>query len=227
MLASDLDNPEYAGAQNPDNRLAVQFYIKAVKNEFESQQQGRPIFQDMDFVKIFVPGDSTSVIDTIARDDHKRRFPIQWARFQNSKEQETYEMGTPISEWPRVTKSQAEMLRALKFYTVESIASASDSQIQSIGMLAGTSPYNFRDMAQNFLKSAQGEVILNEVEQKATFAEQENEELRAQLAESNRQNEENTAKLAELQEQMAQLLEQKPVPAKRGRKPKATPEASE
>jgi hypothetical protein len=74
-LASDLDNPDYTGATNPDSRLAVMFYSKPIENEFQSMAQGRPIFEDRDFVKIFVPGDPTTVVDTFVREDHKARFP--------------------------------------------------------------------------------------------------------------------------------------------------------
>lgn len=208
MIASDDNNPNFVGAHNPDSRLAVRFYIKPVKNEFESERQGHPIFVDMDFVQIFVPGDNNSVIDQPVREDHKSRFPIQWAHYQNKKDTRTHEIGTPLTEWPRITPSQAEELRALKFYTVESIANASDASIQNIGMLTGMSPYAFREHAQRYLKVASQDAGLNEVEEK-------NKQLEAELNE-------NRVRMAELEAKLAQLLEAKP--AKRGRKPKVTEE---
>lgn len=181
MVASDLNNPEFAGATNPDSRLACRFYSRPVKMDFDSQKAGRPIFKDVDYVQIFVPGDSTSVLDTPAREDHKKRFPIQWAHYQNKHGGDAREIGTPLAQWPRITPAQAEELRALKFYTVESIAHASDANIQHIGMIAGMSPYALRDHAIRFLNVAAGDSVAAAAEAKAKELEEQNRELAARL----------------------------------------------
>lgn len=218
-LASDLDNTDFVGAVNPDSRLAVQFYTKSIQNEFESERQGRPIFFDSVFVKIFVPGDPTSIIDTMARDEHKKRFPLHWAHYQNAHSGDTKEMGTPLSQWPRITQAQAEELRALKFYTVESVAGASDAQLQRIGMIAGMSPYAFRDHAVRFLKAAQDDSVAKEAEDRAKAAE---ERAAALEAEIQKQREETAQQLADMQAQIKALL---PKPkGKPGRKPKVLTE---
>lgn len=213
QIASDSDNQNFTGAFNADSRLAVRFYVKPVPNNFETQAQGRPIFTDVDFVEIFVPGDNNTVIDQPVREDHKKRFPLQWAHFMNKHANDPREIGTPLSAWPQVTASQVEEFRALKFFTVDSIANASDQNIQRVGMLAGMSPYAFREKAQQFLKIASGVAVANDAEKHAKEAEAKNAELTRQLAENN-------AKLQLMQEQMAQLLESSAKPAKRGPKPK-------
>jgi hypothetical protein len=158
LLASDANNPEFTGAYNPDSRLAVQFYTRPVQNEFQSNLQGRPIFDDVDFVKIFIPGDSTTTIDTAVHESHKKRFPQQWAYYQNNKNSDQIH-GTAISAWPLLTPGQVEQLKAMKFYTVESVASSSDAQIGNIGMIGGMQPHTFRERAQLFLKVANDESI--------------------------------------------------------------------
>ena len=155
-LASDLDNREFVGATNPDDQLAVQFYIRPVQNEHKTIGEGRPIFEDLTFVKIFTPGNALNIIDCPARDEHKARFPRQWAHFQNT-HGDSREIGTPLSQWPLLSPSQIEELRALKFFTVEQISGSSDANINRVGMLAGMSPYTFRDRAKNFLDVARGE----------------------------------------------------------------------
>src|SRR5574343_577337 len=167
MIASDADNTQFQGAHNPDSRLAVRFYVRPVLNEFETEAQGRPIYRDVDYVEIFVPGDNNTIIDQPVREDHKKRFPLQWAHFQNKHANDTREIGTPLSEWPQVTKAQVEELRALKFYTVDSIANASDQNIMRLGMIAGMSPYAFREKAQQFLKVASSVSVANEAEKHA------------------------------------------------------------
>lgn len=199
MIASDLNNPNFEGAiNNPDSRLVVRFYNKPVKNEFKTQQEGRPIFEDVDFVTIFTPGDSTTVIDTPAREDHKTRFPLHWAAYQNAHGGEQKEIGTPLSQWPLLTPSQAEELKALKFFTVESVAGASDASIQRIGMSAGMSPYTFRDRAKNYLRVAYQEAAESQAQAEADKLREENAKLK----------EETDAKLAQMQEQMNLLMSQ-------------------
>ena len=170
MLASDLNNPEFTGAVNPDSRLVAQFYSVAVKQGFESEAQGRPIYKDVDYVRIFVPGDANTIIETPVRDDHKARFPVQWAHYQNKHGGDAKEIGTPISQWPRISPAQAEELRALKFYTVESIANASDANIQRIGMVGGMQPYAFRDAAMRFLQVATDDAAASKAAQEAAEA---------------------------------------------------------
>ena len=47
-----------------DTRLAVNFYKKAVENPVKTEMEGRPIYEDRIFVRILVPGDNLSIIDT-------------------------------------------------------------------------------------------------------------------------------------------------------------------
>lgn len=45
MLASDLDNPAFAGAMNPDSALHVEFFIGPVIEELKSRQAGKRIYR--------------------------------------------------------------------------------------------------------------------------------------------------------------------------------------
>jgi hypothetical protein len=150
MLASDLNNPQFVGAQNPDSLLSVTFYSKAVQNAYETEKQG----------------DNLNIIDTVANEDHKKRFPLQWAHYKNSKTDDQFMSGTPLSAWGLLTASQCEELRYLKFFSVESLADASDSQLQSIGMKGGMSPFSLRDKARFYLKNTK------EAAEKTTLAEE-------------------------------------------------------
>ena len=189
---------------NADARLSVRFYKKAVKQEDASNDAGRPIFKEFDFVNICVAGDTLTEIDTFALEQHKQRFPIHWAKYQNKigADDQNYE-GTPLSEWPLVSKSQAEELRAIKFYTVEAVANASDQQLQRIGMSAGMSPYAFRDKAKSFLNLATSTAESDKREQEINELK---EELAKKELETAKIKYETDAKLALMQEQMAAIL---------------------
>jgi hypothetical protein len=190
--------------QGADSRLQVRFYKKPVQQEQESIDAGRPIYKEFDFVHICVAGDTLTEIDTYALQSHKQRFPIQWANYMNrvgANDQEV--VGTPVAEWPLVSKSQAEELRAMKFFTVESIASASDQQLQRMGMAAGMSPYSFRDKAKAFLNLATTSAETDKREHEINALK---EELAKKDLETAKMKAETDAKLAQMQDQMAAIL---------------------
>ena len=207
--------------QNADSRLAVKFYKRAVKQEYESNEAGRPIFKDFDFVRIMIAGDNLTEIDTYAQESHKQRFPRQWLQYQASQDSSSEIHGTPIEQWPLITQSQAQELRAIKFLTVESVANASDLQLQRIGMIAGMSPHAFRDKAKTYLNLAEETAEaskraeeINQLKQELAQKEMENAKIKA----------ETDAKLAQMQEQMAAILAAVGEKKTRTRKPKVVEE---
>jgi hypothetical protein len=187
-----------------DSRLAVTFYKRSMEQKDDSIAAGRPIFKEFDFVRICVPGDNLTEIDTYANDGHKARFPRQWAHYQNQTAGHEQIIGTPIEEWTIISRSQADELKGIKFATVESVANASDQQLQRIGMIAGMSPFAFRDKAKSFLNLAEKVGDVNQREAEMEKLRQENEALKA----------ESDAKLAKQQAQidalMAMMAEKKP-----------------
>jgi len=190
--------------QNADSRLQVRFYKRPVQQEQETIEAGRPIFKEFDFVHICVAGDTLTEIDTYALPSHKTRFPLQWANYMNRVgANEPDIVGTPVSEWPIVSKSQAEELRALKFHTVEAIAHASDQQLQRMGMAAGMSPYAFRDKAKAFLNLATNAAETDKRESEINALK---EELAKKELETAKMKAETDAKLAQMQDQMAAIL---------------------
>ena len=190
--------------QNADNRLQVRFYKRPVQQENETQEAGRPIFKEFDFVHICVAGDTLTEIDTYVLNSHKQRFPQQWANYQNRVgANDDQIIGTPVSEWPLVSKSQAEELRAMKFHTVESIAGASDQQLQRMGMAAGMSPYAFRDKAKAFLNLATTAAETDKRESEINTLKQ---ELAKKDEETAKIKQDTDAKIANMQEQMATIL---------------------
>jgi hypothetical protein len=187
-----------------DSRLQVRFYKKPIQQEQESIDAGRPIYKEFDFVHICVAGDTLTEIDTYALQQHRQRFPIQWANYMNRVGANDEEVvGTPVAEWPLVSKSQAEELRAIKFFTVEAIANASDQQLQRMGMAAGMSPFAFRDKAKAFLNLATNSAETDKRESEINALK---EELAKKDLETAKIKAETDAKLAKMQDQMAAIL---------------------
>ena len=179
-----------------DALLTVKFYRKPIEIKDETLAQGRPIFRDADWVTIYTPGDQLNIIDTIAQDRHKLRFPVQWAAYQNKMGNEQTLTGTPIEHWPLVSMSQAEELKGIKFRTVEDVANCSDQQLQRIGMIAGMSPHSFREKAKTFLNLAQDTAEIDKRNAELAQLKEENAKIKA----------ETEAKLAQMQEQMSAIL---------------------
>lgn len=140
MLASDLNNPEFVGATNPDDMLHVEFFWKEPIDKWQSEKQGKEVRgKRVPFVRMMKPGDQTSIIETAVRDDHKARWPRRWMAWQMKEgliEGADNVPGWKIEEWDVVKdkESQVHELKYLRFYTVEQLAGASDAQIQRLGI---------------------------------------------------------------------------------------------
>lgn len=175
MLASDDANPNFHGSRNPDSALHVRIYNRPVQNPFKTQQEGVPIFDDIVYIEIHTPGNQLNVVDTPIREEHKIRFPLHWAHYQNTHGKDGAVVGTPISQWPLITAGQGETLKALGFVTVQQVAFASDEQVSRVGMHAGMAPLALRERAKRFLEVAAGDAVANK--QAAEM-----EEMRKQIA---------------------------------------------
>jgi hypothetical protein len=161
-----------------DSRLYVEFYRKAIHNTFKSQEQGRPVYDEKDCVKIMIPGDKYSSVDTPVTEEHRRRFPTQWAQYQAGQTQAV--SGTPLEVWPQATISLVATLKAMNITTVEQLAALSDANAMH---LMGS--HDLRRRAIAFLEAAKGEAA--------------NTKLAAEL-------EKRDLEIAALKEQMEQLL---------------------
>ena len=167
---------------SPDSRLNVKFYQRAVQNDFKTANEGRPIMEMRDFILIEIPGDQTLTIDTFAAEEDKKRFPVEYARFQNEKTDGDIE-GTLLSDWPILSAATAAELKHFKFYTVEQIANAGDAQLLNLGMAAGMAPLALRDKAKAFLASAKDTALVQQQADELSKRDEVIARMEAQIAE--------------------------------------------
>jgi hypothetical protein len=165
--------------------LAVRFYSKELQNDFLTNKEGRPISYMADFVRIEIPGNQLSIIDTFVNNSHKAQFPTQWALYLNEKADGNHNpdnvQGTLLRDWPILNAAQATELKHFKFYTVEQVANASDQQLMSIGMTAGMSPLALRDKAQAFLENAKDSSFAQKQAEELNLRDQQIADLKAQM----------------------------------------------
>jgi len=152
---------------NSDSHLHVEFY-----------EADRDPYKGVPFVRIMIPGDKTTEIDQPVREDHKERFPRQWLYYQ-MKNSEGVMIGTPLQEWhsaepEEFNDRQMAELQILKFQTVEQVATASDSQVQKVGMGAA----GLRERARAFLNRKNNVKNTSDLDE----TKRELEELKTQMA---------------------------------------------
>ena len=176
----------YQVSHGDDQNLFVQFTMEAIKQEFESEKQGRPIFKDVPHIHILFPGDKSREIKRPVRLTQEEagnappdpvRFPRQWAAFQNQQEQ-THD-GTPIEEWAPIGKAQAFELKALRIYTVEQLANVPDASLHAVGM----GGRELRDKAISWLKNAEGGSEVSRLTAENSQLKADMEALKVQMAE--------------------------------------------
>jgi hypothetical protein len=91
----------------------------------ETEIEGRPIYHDVEHVRILVPGDKLNQIDRVASIDDKNRFPEHYAKYKAGKGDEV--VGTRLEIVPWMTRSKVEEYKYFGIHTVEQLAEASDS----------------------------------------------------------------------------------------------------
>ena len=133
--------------QAADQKLYVAFFKAAIKNEFRSIQEGRPIFDEIDHIKIMTPG-SRDVFVSEANEGYVQRFPTQWARYKANQDQST--SGTPLSALPWMNIGQIAEFNAMNVKTVEQLVGMSDALS---GKFMGH--HQIKQRAKMFLEAAQ------------------------------------------------------------------------
>ena len=165
-IASDLNNPNFAGPINPDSLLSVEFFLHAPEDVHKSEAAGTLIRGPaIPYVRIQNPGDHTSIMESPVMESHKRRFPEKWLYFQiqnNMVEGAAEIPGWKISEWTELNPEQVRNLQFLRFSVVEQVANASDSQCQRMGM----DGMSLREKARLALRARMGVEIKQEMEAK-------------------------------------------------------------
>lgn len=109
-----------------DERLLVKFTLHPYLNKMESAKQGRPIYDEREFVMIMVPGDKESIVHRPVWEKDRQRFPKQYQAFRNKLTQETAS-GTPLRMATFLNACQLKELEYFNCYTVEQLANLPDA----------------------------------------------------------------------------------------------------
>lgn len=173
--------PDFAIPQRdkPDGTLP-RFHMKAVKNEFRSAAEGRPIFDNMEYVEIHIPGDRMTQVDRRVKPEDRTRWPEAYAAFKEERAQVAD--GLPLETWAGLDRAQVEELKHFRIHTVEQLAGLSDEQVTNIGM-GGRA---LRDAASRFLQTMEGAAPTEKLAAEVASKDAMIADLKEQLAEAHK-----------------------------------------
>lgn len=161
--------------RDPDRTIA-RFSLQPVRMGFKSEQEGREIYEDREFVEIISPGLAKSIPMEEVTDEHRRRWAPQYAAFKDGVEAPV--TGTPLREWPAATPSTVLMLHAIHIRTVEELAGLNDVALQNLP----TGGRELREKAKRFLAAAESTAPMEAAEARANRAEERVKLLEDQVA---------------------------------------------
>jgi hypothetical protein len=165
---------DHSNQYEDDKRLLVMFFREAVKNEVKSAEAGRPIFDEVDMIRVITPG-SRDVLVTKANQHYKDRFPKHWDLYQRKQEQ--IGDGTPLDQVPFLTVGQIAELKALNVMTLEQLAGLADNVAHRF--------MGFNDMkrkAQQYLEAAKSAAPITKLNEELAKRDAEIEALKQQMA---------------------------------------------
>lgn len=147
----------YGKAGEDEKGLLVKFYLRSTQNPAKSAEAGRPIFEEVEYVTIMVPGDRDNVIDRPIQESDVQRFRGAYMRFKQGAEIQS--PGTPLAAWPGITRAQVDELKYFNVETVEQLASMGDEPAQKF---AGIN--ELRRRAKAFLEASEDNAKVEKME---------------------------------------------------------------
>ncbi len=161
MSTTEFEQASWAtDAFRPVNgKTAVMFRAVQKKDNFQTTQQGRPVFREVIHI-VKIPADQMLRIDQPVTEADKEEYPAEWARYMATKE--TRVLGTPIENWHAITDTQKAEFKAMGVHTIEQFASLPDSWgIKMMGF------DRWRQMARTFVESGKDAELVSRIRKEA------------------------------------------------------------
>ncbi len=121
----EIDQPKNTG-------IYPKFYTRAVQNQRASLEEGRPIYDEVEWVDIIIAGDRNNKPSRKVSDQDRSRWPAEYRRFKEGKEEAA--QGTPLEKWPALTITQVEELKHFNLRSVEDLINVPDDALSRLGM---------------------------------------------------------------------------------------------
>lgn len=158
------------------------FYMEPVENPAESAKAGRPIFDEVECVRIFVAGDPGNQICSPVTEHYKERFADAYAKWKADRAHAEHVSGTPLRQWPLLTPARVKEFEALAIFNVEGLAAVAESNLQKHHGLR-----EWRDKAKAWLENAKDSAFAVQMAEENARLKDDLADLRKQIAEMSAQ----------------------------------------
>ena len=180
MMADEAEMQALQAQSGGPRKALIQFFTDAVQNEEKTLKEGRPIFDDVEFLKKMIPGDATCNFIRVVEESDRKLFPREYAAFKAG--QEAPIDGTPLTAIPFISKGQCMELAAQGIRSAEQLRDLSDSLGQKLMGFHG-----LQRKVIAYLDKAAKDAPAQQVQAELQKRDQEITELRQALAEQARQ----------------------------------------
>lgn len=185
---------DYNGLYKSADGAALRFYEQAAKNTFQSEKNGRPIYDQVLYVEVITPGskESSPVFELERKFSEEANIsePLRTQQYDKFREQikafrgdtESGDMrGTPLTAWPAIDSATAATLAEGRVYTVEALSLLPDDKLRILGPQGRT----LRERAQVFLNAAAGNAQVEGMASEMQNMREDMDRMRQELAEAN------------------------------------------
>lgn len=139
----DIRDPQY---RTPDGS-ALRIWRDAAQNKFLSEREGRAIYDEVIYAEVISPGsrDSTPVFELIrvCAKEMNHPAPLYGLKyeeyktfiedFEKSEGNDASLSGTPLAQWPEMTRTMVAALKAQHIFTVDALAALPDTKLYVVG----------------------------------------------------------------------------------------------
>lgn len=147
-----------------DKSLFVQFSYEPHLSQTKTNAEGRPIYEEREYILIMVPGDKDSIVHRPVMDMERHRFADRYQKWKEKVGDGTTE-GTPLKAVPWMSSAQVKELEYFNCYTLEQLAAMADVHTQRF-MGMGQLRQRARDHVASAKASAPLAALRAEVEAK-------------------------------------------------------------
>jgi hypothetical protein len=172
---------------------ALRIWKDTAQNNFLSEREGRPIFDEVTYCEVISPGsgNSTPIFECvrILAPEAQRAGPKYGVKYGEFKKYiddfETGEKsdgslaGTPLAQWPEMTRTMVATLKVAKIFTVEALAALPDTALAVVGPDGRT----WREKAIAYIARAKDGAYATQLAASLKRAEDDKVELQRQISE--------------------------------------------
>jgi hypothetical protein len=181
-------DPQY----KTDDGSALRIWQDVAQNNFLTEKHGRPIFDEVLYVEVISPGsgNSTPIFEamrTLAPEAGRLepKYGIKYEEFKKfikdflaGEASDVSMTGTPLSQWPEMTRTMVASLKVAKIFTVDALAVLPDNKLPVVGPDGRT----WRTKAQAYLDNAKSGAFATQLAAQLDRAIQDKADLQGQIA---------------------------------------------